>query len=396
MKLRDQLRELPAPAWTLFAGTFINRFGGFVVPMLAIYLTRHGYSAAQAGLAMGTYGVGHLIASSAGGHLADRIGRRNTIVISMFSSAAAMLALSQARSYPAILICTMIAGATTEMYRPASYALIGDIVPDQHRVIAFGLYRFAVNLGVAAGPATAGFLADKSFLYCFVGDAATSVIYGIIAIFALPQGLKTYEKSERTGEAIRSALSNSRVVWFLAAAMLAASVDYQMTSTLALHITRLGYKPFVYGAMVSLNGLLIVLFEIIITARAQHFNPQPVIAIGYALNGIGFALAGFARSIPMLVSTTVLWTLAEMLYSPMAGPYLIRIAPEKYRGRYMGLLVLMWSIGYIIGPIAGTWLFARNEALLWTMCLVFGGVSTILVMRGYERKVAPPSAAPRS
>ena len=368
----------------LFGGTFINRFGGFVVPMLAIYLTRNGYSVTQAGFAMGTYGVGHLIASSAGGHLADRIGRRNTIVISMFSSAAAMLALSQAHSYALILALTTAAGATTEMYRPASYALIGDIVPDQHRVIAFGLYRFAVNLGVAVGPATAGFLADKSFIYCFVGDAVTSVIYGIIAIFALPQGLKTYEKTERAGESIRSAAANPRVVWFLAAAMLAAAVDYQMTSTLALHVTRLGFRPVVYGIMISLNGLLIVLFEILITARVQHLNPQRVIAIGYALNGIGFALSGFSRTMPALMATVFVWTFAEMLYSPMAGPYLIRIAPERFRGRYMGLLVLMWSFGYVIGPIVGTWLFEHNESALWTCCLILGALSSFLVIRGHR------------
>jgi MFS family permease len=385
-RLRDQLRQLPAPAWTLFAGTFINRFGSFVVAMLTIYLTRNGYSASQAGLAIGVYGAGHLIASSLGGHLADRIGRRNTIVISMFSSAAAMLALSQARSFPTILICTLIAGSTTELYRPASYALIGDIVPDEHRVIAFGLYRFAVNLGMAAGPATAGFLADKSFTYVFVGDALTSIIYGIIALVALPEGLKTYQKEERTGEATRHALANSRVVWFLAAAMLTACVDFQMMSTLAVHVTRLGFRPFIYGAMVSLNGLLIALFEIAITARVQRLNPQPVIAIGYALNGIGFALSGFARTIPSLMASVCVWTTAEMLYSPMAGPYLIRIAPERFRGRYMGLLVLMWSVGLIIGPIAGMWMFERNETLLWTSCLAVGLISSALMLRGYANK----------
>jgi hypothetical protein len=48
-------------------------------------------------------------------------------------------------------------------------------------------------------------------------------------------------------------------------------------------------------------------------------------------------------------------------------------------------VALMWSIGLMIGPIAGTWLFARNEALLWTSCLVLGEISTLLVMRGFER-----------
>ena len=138
-----------------------------------------------------------------------------------------------------------------------------------------------------------------------------------------------------------------------------------------------------YGAMVSLNGLLIVLFEIVITARVQRLNPQPVIAIGYALNGIGFALSGFARTVPALMSAVALFTLAEMLYSPMAGPYLIRISPERFRGRYMGMLMLMWSIGLMIGPIAGTWLFERNEALLWTSCLIVGAIATLLMMRGY-------------
>ena len=93
----------------------------------------------------------------------------------MFTSAAAMLALSQARSYSSVVILAVFAGATTEMYRPASHALIGDIVPPEDRVIGFALYRFAVNLGFAFGPATAGFLANRSFFLIFAADAATSV-----------------------------------------------------------------------------------------------------------------------------------------------------------------------------------------------------------------------------
>ncbi|MGZ7031843.1 MAG: MFS transporter, partial [Thermoanaerobaculia bacterium] len=64
--LKQQLRGLPAPAWILFAGTFVNRFGTFVMPMLVLYLTRIGYSPAQAGLAVGCYGAGHFTASMLG------------------------------------------------------------------------------------------------------------------------------------------------------------------------------------------------------------------------------------------------------------------------------------------------------------------------------------------
>src|SRR5207247_6313471 len=96
--LRQNLRALPRGAWILFFGTFLNKFGTFVLPFLAIYMTGLGYTAAQAGVAIAAYGVGTLCASMLGGYLADRLGRRKTIVLSMFSVAVAMLCLSQARS----------------------------------------------------------------------------------------------------------------------------------------------------------------------------------------------------------------------------------------------------------------------------------------------------------
>src|SRR2546430_63379 len=49
----DQIRSMPRPFWVLFGGSFINRFGNFVMPMLAIYLTRQGHSIARAGLVAG-------------------------------------------------------------------------------------------------------------------------------------------------------------------------------------------------------------------------------------------------------------------------------------------------------------------------------------------------------
>src|SRR5688572_20781535 len=158
--LLQNLRALPKPVWILFGGTFINRFGTFVMPFLAIYMTREGFTPAQAGLAVSCYGGGHIFASMIGGHLADRIGRRHTIALSMFCSAGAMLALSQARSLHAILILSFVVGLVGEIYRPAAAALLGDLVLPHQRIAAFGMYRFAINLGFAVGPATAGFLAN--------------------------------------------------------------------------------------------------------------------------------------------------------------------------------------------------------------------------------------------
>ena len=378
MTFLEQIRSLPRTAWIVFGGVFINRFGSFVVPMLTLYLTHAGFSPFKAGLAVGTYGGGHLVASMLGGHFADRLGRRNTIALSMFGSAMAMLALSQARTYAPIVIITFLAGCAAEMYRPASLALLTDFVPEENRVVAVGVYRFAVNLGFAAGPATAGFLADRSFLLAFLGDAVTSVAYGLIALALLPHGVRSMAKDESTG-ALRIVARDKPFVLFLFATVCMALVEFQFISSLALHVTGHGYSAAVYGALISFNGVLIVLFELLITNFVQRFQLLRAIATGYLLAGIGFALTGVAHTIPLLAGTVVIWTLGEMVGMPAASAWVSQISPERYRGRYMGMLSVSWAIGMLLGPALGTLVFERNPAALWTGCLLLGVISSSLL-----------------
>ncbi len=53
--LRQAVRALPPEAWVLFAGTFVNRFGSFVLPFLVLYLIKRGYSTVEAGAVVSLY-----------------------------------------------------------------------------------------------------------------------------------------------------------------------------------------------------------------------------------------------------------------------------------------------------------------------------------------------------
>jgi MFS family permease len=350
------------------------------MPFLAIYMTRRGFTPAQAGLAVSAYGGGHIVASMLGGHLADRIGRRHTIALSMFSSTATMLALSQARALVPIVVLSFLVGMAAELYRPAAAALLGDLVPPEQRIAAFGMYRFAINLGFAAGPATAGFLANKSFFYVFAGDAVTSLLYGLVALFLLPHGIRSSQKDERPAEGLRVALRDRAFLYFLGATLCLTFIDFQLHSTIPLYIAALGHTPATYGMLLSVNGLLIVLFELVLTAWTQKLPAQPLIALGYALNGIGIALMGFASSVPALVGTVIVWTVGEMIYAPVSGAYVSGLAPERYRGRYMGLYHSTFSIGMLLAPLIGTWIYSRNSAALWWTCTVLGAIGAALAL----------------
>jgi len=385
--LAANLRSLPPAAWILFGGTFINRFGSVVVPFLILYLTRQGYTIPQAGLAIGMYGLGNLLAAAAGGWLADHFGRRNTIALSMFSSAASMLALSQVRGLWPTLLTACLAGLTTELYRPASAALLADLVPEGKRVTAFAVYRLAINLGFASGPAAAGFLAERSFLLLFVGDALTSCLFGIVALTALPPGLLAPPRDDGTGgwgEALRAVSHDRAFIRFLLASVCITLVDFQLGSTFALHVSAVGLPNTAYGLLLSLNGVLIVVFELFLTTLTEGRNPRRVLALGFLLAGVGVGFTGLSTTFFALAITVTIFTFGEMISSPVAGAYVADLAPQALRGRYMGLWGMTWSVGLMLGPPLGTLVFARSPAVLWAGCAVLGvlGAALVILERG--------------
>ena len=377
---RDDIRELPAAAWFLLAGTLVNRFGSFVLAFLVLYLTRRGYSAPEAGLAVSAYGIGSVAASLAGGYLADRIGRRSTIAISMFLSAAAMIALWRASTMSAIIPLTGVAGFTSELYRPASAALLTDLTEPGKRVTAFALYRLAINLGMGIGPAVGGVMAERSFAWLFIGDAATSVVFGLLALVALPAGIKHAGAKPHPKASVRLLMSDKGFLLFLFASFLGMLVYVQAHSTFPLHVVAHGFSNTVYGLLLSLNGLMVVVIELPLSAVTRRFEPKKVMAAGMLLTGIGFGLTGLAEPLYFLVATVVIWTLGEIIAMPVAAAYVADNSPDHMRGLYQGSWGLSFGFGFMFGPALGTMLWHQFSSLMWLGCFVVNATAAAIIL----------------
>jgi MFS family permease len=350
------------------------------VVFLVLYLNGKGYSAVEAGGAVSAYGVGSIASSLVGGQLADRLGRRDAIVLSMAGSAATMMALSQADRLSLIITLSALVGFFSELYRPASSALLADLVPTERRVSAFGLYRFAINVGFAAGPATAGLLAERSFFLVFLGDALTSLAFGAIAFLFLPPGRPASRETEQRGEALRAIAHDRAFLLFLGASVLGAFVYFQQQSTLPLQVEADGFSKTVYGALISLNGLAVVLFELPLISFTRRLPRRPVIAAGFLLVGIGFSLTALADSVVALAATVFVWTIGEMVNAPVASAYVADLSPTHLRGRYVGVWGLTFGVGLVLAPLVGTALWRQTHTGLWLACLAAGGLAAALVL----------------
>lgn len=388
--MRGNLRALPRPAWILFAGSFLNRFGSFVITFLVLYVTRQGYSPTQAGFVVAAYGVGSLPAAAFGGFLADRLGRRETIVVSMLGGAGAMVALSQAHSLTALVALSVVAGLFAELYRPASGALLADVVPSERRVAAFGMYRLAINAGFAAGTAVAGFMAERSFTLLFIGDAVTSLLFALVVFFGLPRTRgrgATYEPGS-----LRVIAKDRRFALFLLVSLIGAFVYFQMEAGLPLYIRDNGLSYAVVGLLLAVNGAGCLLLELPVISITQRLRPRPVIAVGIALTGLGFFLTQFAHSFLPLAATVIVWTFGEVISAPVSGAYVADLAPDTMRGRYTGTHGMTFSISFVLAPALGGWLYSMGPEVLFTVCGVLGAIAASLILipaGGRDRPVGP-------
>lgn len=386
MSLRADIRQLPRQCWFLFAGTVVNRFGGFVLLFLVLYLKSLGYSPAQAGMVMSAYGIGGLGASLMGGYLADKFGRRNTIVLSMFASSAAIMGLAHSHTLVTMFIFTGLTGLTADLYRPAASALLTDLTQREQRVTAFAVYRLAINLGFGLGPAVGGLLADRSFYYIFVGDAATSVVFGIVAWATLSNNVVPHDPTQRRGEALRTIVTDWRLMLFLVASVFSALIFMQSFATLPLYITFLGFSNATFGMLMSINGLLITFTELAITAYTKTRPTRSVMMMGCLLQTIGFGLTAWATSVPLLAMTVVIWTVGEMVFFPVAAAHVANVAPDNMRGRYQGAYTFTFAIGAVLAPIAGTALYDVSPRLVWYACVALGLAATSLLGAALTRR----------
>ena len=393
--LLQDLGSLPGEYWILFSGTLVNRFGTFVMPFLVIYLTQRGYEGKAIGFTLGAYGAGGLCAGAIGGYLADKIGRKPTMLISCAGSAGFMLLISQAGSVSTLAPATFMTGLFSGLYGPASGALIADLIPPELRVRAFSCQRWAVNVGFAAGMATAGLMAKKSFLTLFMVDAGTTLILGLTVFFGIKARPAARTAMSGWSHALKHIKGNVPFQTACLASFLMAMVFLQMSCTYSLQTTQgAGLDERTYGMLMAMNGIMIACLELPLTGFTRRFPPVKVIATGYALIGIGMGINCLGASLPLLVMSMMVFTTGEMISLPVSSGYMAGLAPDEMRGRYQGVMSINWSSGTMVGPALGIMLYHFNPQVLWITVMALALLAATILLAGSRARIPAPSAEP--
>jgi MFS family permease len=371
--------DLPRPFWVLMAGTFINRVGYVVQPFLALYLAGpRDLTPTTVGVVLACFGAGSFVSQIVGGYLADRIGRRATLVIGMVGTAACFMLLASVRQLALIAVAATFTGLLLDVYRPAMSAAVADLVPPQARPRAYALIYWAINLGVAVAGILGGVLADRSYWLLFAADAATCLAFAVIIARAVPET----RPASTSGEAgsYRQVLRDGIAVGLVVSTLLGSLVYIQQVVTLPLAVRGSGLSASAYGLIYAVNPIAVIAAQPLVLRLIDRFRVVPTLAAADLVMGIGFALTWFAHSIGVFALTVLIWTIGEIGFNAVGPALVAEIAPPHLRGRYNGLLGMAFGAANLLGPLAGSWVFGVSPGLLWLLCLVTGALSAAVIL----------------
>ncbi|MFF3919410.1 MFS transporter [Streptomyces sp. NPDC001852] len=383
---------LPRPIAVVSLGVFLNRVGGFFSIFLTLVLADRGYGPREITLGLALVAVSGMAGAGVSGWVSDRLGRRRTLLLATGLTAVFSLALVEITGYWGTLVLACLMGAAVQAYGPVAQAVVGEAAPPDRRVTLFAIYRMALNIGAAIGPLIGGFWAASNMGSLLVGNAAVSAAAALLLLFGLPKDTPRASVSgaeARTGGdappdtsgAQAGVLRDARFVGVSVLLGVIALVYAQQTGPLPLAMKDSGFSTSAFGALLTMNAVVVILCEVPMSLAVGKLPTRIPLTLGAACVFLGFFVNALGITWPFLIGGVLLWTVGEMLVSPVAAAAAAEAAPPEAGARYQSFLGFCQSTGMSLGPAFGVLLYGMGPLWPWIVSAALGCAATPLVFR---------------
>ncbi|GAA4973187.1 MFS transporter [Actinoplanes utahensis] len=370
---RQTVGGLPVTFWYLWTASLINRTGAVGQLYLGVYLlsVRH-FDAAYAGLVIGLGGAGTALGALPGGILADRWGRRPTMLAAGLPAAITMLGLGHATGRASILMLSTLLGVFLGAVRPAFTASIIDVVAVADRGRALNLNYWAFNLGSGAAALLAGLLVRVEPALLFALNAGVLLFSTLLLAWKVPETRPAAATTTTTPAGLGTVARDRVFLTFVGLAMLGWTM-IETNKILPVALTADGLDVTSYGQVIVVNMALIVIGQLFLLRLTEHRRREHVLAVSAMTAGLGFGLVPLADTLWAYALTVAVWTIGEMLMTVANSALTVDLAPPEARGRYQGVFSFGLTAAMFVGPSLGGLLADRfGPDTLWVAVLGLG------------------------
>jgi len=360
----------------LFLVMFLVMVGfGIIIPILPFYTESLGASVTGLGWLMAIYSITQFIFAPMWGKVSDKVGRKPIILVGIIGLALSFFLMAIAKTFAFMFIARTIGGILSAANMTTVMAYVADITTEENRAKGMGMVGAATGLGFVFGPAIGGVLSDISLVLPFIVSGVCATITAIGVFFFLkesPTKVKRHDTSEKKS-ATKILFSNDGLLLVLQVLVTLSLATLEVTFAY-FAAEKIGMDSFTLGFVFMIMGLCGAAVQGgLIGVLVKKLGEQKVIMLGLALSTVGFITILFISNFITAAIFISIFGVGNGLIRPCITTILTKKSLTS-NGQISGLIASSDSLGRILGPIAGSTLFAYSINLPY----YFGILLTVL------------------
>jgi proton-dependent oligopeptide transporter, POT family len=385
--------------------------------VLAIYLTEQlHFSSVLAGTLLGIAGFVVYALAILAGTLADRFGFRRTLLLAyLLLTTGYFLLGSLETSWMAPLrhavgdtwlvsLVLLVPSLGPGLVKPVVAGTTARASSENVRSLGYSIYYTLVNIGGAVGPLMAWLVREKmgwGIANVFrMASLSVFLMFWVTLLFYREPGGADDARVEKISTALKNmfiVLGNGRYVTFLLISSGFYIVYWQIFLSAPIFLRRYVNPNANVDRILSIEGLTIICFQILVAYLTQKVPAVLTIAIGFLVSALSWTLLAVHPSMFTFGALLVVLALGELTQASRYYEYCSRLAPPEQQGLYMGYAFLPIAIGELVGGALGGYLLhefgevLHRPAEMWWVIVAIG-VLTAGLMLLYGKIVHPITA----
>jgi MFS family permease len=344
------------PALVLLAAVALSFVGlGFVMPLRALYARNIGASSVEISLMATAFLLASFVATPAMGWLADYMGPRTVLGLSLLTYAGLLAAYVPVASPEALIALRALEGMSAAGVLTPARALMNTVAPPERYGEALGLVSTARYVGILAGPAVGTLLASGvGYTPAFLAAS------GVLILTALAVFVFLHPHPNVGPKAAAPAFSCGFT------GPLALAYGLAIVLTLPQGVTTAIWSLYMQdrGASLLLIGLSFTTFALAASALAplagrisDRYGRWQLMLAGLVLSGVVYCVYGL-RLPPGWIIVLALVEGAGLVVARVATDgFLADHVPQGSQGRIHALFSAAGTAGSLAGAMASGWLY---------------------------------------
>ena len=346
-----------------------------IIPELPEYLTQLG-GAEYKGLIISLFTTTAMLSRPFSGKLADTIGRVPVMIFGAVVCLICSLLYPVVSSLFAFFLLRFVHGFSTGFTPTGNTAYLSDIIPAEKRGEAMGLLGTAGAVGMAAGPALGGTLANHFGLnvmfYC-------SSLFALISITILLQTKETMkEKQSFSLNHLRINRSDifEPLVLTPCLVMLLAAFAYGAVYTVIPDFGQfVGIKN--KGLLFTFLTVASLLIRLLAGKASDRFGRVPVLLISTTGIVLSMLIISTSDTSIQLIIGVSIYGLAQGSTSPTLLAWATDLSHEQYKGRGIASLYIFMELGIGVGAFISGILYGNESSRFIIVFITAAGLAAI-------------------